>query len=163
MVDIMHVFRFLWILPLFLTISCANVREVAADMQDVIGVAPPALDRSSERLISQGACPQVEIVEDLGLVYDFVRGGEKIPQNLISSAKMNGARATCSYGLQSITMDTRVEFVSQMGGSSNGQTAFDYPFFVAVVMNNGAILAKEIFPKRVVPVSYTHLTLPTKA
>ncbi len=135
---------------LFFVGACDTVREVSSDMGDVIGVAAPTLDRSSERLISQGACPQVEIVEDLGLFYDFVQGGEKIPQNLISSAKMNRTSSSCDYGLQSITMDTRIDFVSQMGGRSDGQTSFDYPFFVAVTVNNGEILAKEIFPKRVV-------------
>jgi len=134
---------------LFFVGACDTVREVSSDMGDAIGVATPTLDRSSERLISQGACPKVEIVEDLSLVYDFMMGAEKTPQNLISSAKINEAHAMCDYGLQSITMDTKIQFLSQMGGSSRGRTSFDYPFFVAVTVDNGEILAKEIFPKSV--------------
>lgn len=152
MVNVMKALKFIWAFSFLFLVSCETITEISRDMQDMVGTAvevKPLADKASERLIADGSCPDVEVVEDLAMIYHFVQGQETIPANMIGHAKISDTNTQCSYGLRSVTMDVGIHFVSELGARSEGRTSFDHPFFVAVTTASGKILEKEVFASNI--------------
>jgi hypothetical protein len=134
--------------------ACANVEQTVTDAyysireMGVSDVSDSVQGKPlSQRLVDKGACPAVEIVEDLDMFYDF--GGQPpSTNNLVSSAALSQQNA-CAYGPKSVTVDIRLAFSGAIGPGGRAQSQdepfFSYPYFVAIMGPGGAILAKEVF------------------
>lgn len=112
------------------------------------GIKPEAeYGSSAQKLLAQGSCPKIEIVDDLQMVHDFVPGLTRLPNTLISRADIETAISTCDYTQNSVSAKTIINFTAISGAA---HTAPNMPinetYFIAVTTKSGRILAKEVFP-----------------
>ncbi|MCB1532601.1 MAG: hypothetical protein KDJ35_07015 [Alphaproteobacteria bacterium] len=118
------------------------------DMVDSVSSSMPTMGAQqsmAEEFIIQGNCPQTEIVTELS-GYSKFAGDQVTDENqLISRAHMTGIEATCTSNERSMTVDMTLTFRGMSGPAGSGQSAHNYPFFVAITSPSGKILAKEIF------------------
>jgi len=102
----------------------------------------------AEQLL-KSPCPQVEIVDDLSSISDFVNPKKQIRSNLISRVDLKSAESTCKLSSKTAIVDLKLIFNGELGPKgrvkSSDKPFFSYPFFVAVTTPNGKIMAKEIF------------------
>lgn len=146
--------KFLSIATVALTLSaCETIEGIKQDISDInfdsFTPASSVSDEQHANFLVDGNCPTVQIVEDLGRLYEFNAGQSQKSSNLVSSVKMNEAQSSCSYSDRSVTVDLKLALDGKIGPkgrrSSSEKPFFSYPFFVAVTSDSGKILAKEIF------------------
>ena len=146
--------RILSITAFALTLTaCETVEGIKRDISDInfdnFSTASSVSEDSRADFLVDGNCPDIQIVEDLGRLYEFNAGQSMKSSNLVSSVEMQEANSTCSYGNRSVTVDLKLAFDGKLGPkgrrSSSEKPFFTYPFFVAVTSSSGKILAKEIF------------------
>ncbi|MCC7305758.1 MAG: hypothetical protein IT558_05810 [Alphaproteobacteria bacterium] len=134
--------------------ACRSVTDTLdsaiADMRD-FGQTPlnEKISPLPERLIREGACPAVEIVEPLNMFNEFADPKKTTPDTLVTHAELTKTASTCTYGPKSVTVDVRLAFKGLVGpqGRTGGidTPEFSYPYFVAIAAPGGKILAKEVF------------------
>lgn len=94
-------------------------------------------------------CPQVEIVDDLSSLSDFVNPKKQTKENLISRVDIRSAESACKLSSKSAIVDLKLNFDGKLGAkgrmNKSDKPFFSYPFFVAVTSPSGKIMAKEIF------------------
>lgn len=146
--------RILSIAAFALTLSaCETVEGIKQDLSDIsfdgFTTATSVNEDPQAQFLTDGDCPTVQIVNELGRLHEFNAGQSMTSGNLVSSVEMNEANSTCTYSDRSVTVDLKLEFDGKLGPkgrrASNEKPFFTYPFFVAVTNANGKILAKEIF------------------
>jgi len=136
--------------------ACETVEGLKNDISDIdfgsiadFSTASSVQEEQHANFLVDGNCPSIQIVEDLGRLYEFNAGQSMKSSNLVSSVKMEEAQSTCEFGNRSVTVDLKLAFDGKLGPkgrrSSTEKPAFTYPFFVAVTTDSGKILAKEIF------------------
>ena len=127
--------------------ACGTMQDAMIAVQDA-GVDPVFTGAgTSKRLIAADTCPEVEVVEDLAMVHDFVPGMERLPTTLITRADIVNAVATCDSGPQNVSTTTQIDFTAMNGAASaKPLMPINKNYFVAVTSENGLILAKQVFP-----------------
>jgi len=136
--------------------ACETMEGFKNDISDIdfgsitdFSTASSVQEEQHANFLVDGNCPSIQIVEDLGRLYEFNAGQSMKSSNLVSSVKMEEANSTCSYGNRSVTVDLKLAFDGELGPkgrrTASEKPFFTYPFFVAVTSDSGKILAKEIF------------------
>lgn len=140
----------------FLT-GCQTFQNLTDDLSDAtnnLSSLPTTTPTSPERLL-ESPCPQVELVDDLSSISDFVNMQKISHENLVSRVDLGSAESTCKLSNNSAIVDLKLIFNGILGAKGrmkNSDTPyFSYPYFVAVTAPNGKIMAKEIFAA---PISY---------
>ena len=104
---------------------------------------------SSERLLAEPECPQIEVVEDLGMIYDFTDENKNLYENLVSQSKIKSKAGKCVLASNSATVDMSLAFDTKLGPKARQRKTdkpfLTFPFFVAVTGLDGKIMAKEVF------------------
>jgi len=149
-----HLVKFLSIAACtFALISCETVEGFKRDLSDInmdkFQTASSVSNDPQSQFLTDGDCPTVQIVSDLGRLYEFAAGQTTTTDNLVSSVKMNETQSTCVFNERSVTVDLKIALDGDLGPkgrrSASEKATFSYPFFVAVTTASGKILAKEIF------------------
>jgi predicted small secreted protein len=128
--------------------ACETMEGVKQDFKD-LNFSSPVQQGRSEKLLSLGACPHIEIVEELASLHDFTNQTNAQEHDLISSAQMRESSNNCFYENKSVTIDLELAFDGALGQhgrlKDSDKPSLSYPFFVAITDGSGTILAKEIF------------------
>lgn len=128
--------------------ACEALEGVKQDF-DALNLSSPAQQGRSEKLLSLGACPHVDIVEELSSLHDFGNQTNAQDHNLISTVQMRESSNSCFYEKKSVTIDLELAFDGALGPrgrlKDSDKPSLSYPFFVAITDGGGTILAKEIF------------------
>lgn len=94
-------------------------------------------------------CPQVEIVEDLGSISDFIDPDKTDDSQLVSRVQLAKTESSCKLASKSAIVDMTLNFNGMLGqkgrNSASEKPFFSYPYFIAVTAPTGRIIAKEIF------------------
>ena len=147
-----HLSKF--ILPIFSILILSGCSQTIEGMVDDVnkgvelGRAEARGHKGSERFLAS-PCPQIEIVDDLGMIYDFVSDNNQSKQNLIANVKISNGGSECELATNSAIVDLTLEFNGELGPKARQRKSdkpfLTYPFFVAVTGPNGKIMAKEVF------------------
>lgn len=124
----------------------------------------PEQDMASPAVKSKDiACFDATIIDDLRTLRQFSTEKSAIPENMISEITMSSIEAHCQKNDHNIIIDLDITFEGKIGpqgfSMNEGETKFIYPYFLAVMSPNGAIISKEIFA---VPLSYKAYELRTR-
>ena len=142
--------RIALLLPCIVLLSgCQAMEGLVEDLESLELPSLYSEDDPTDRLIYEGRCPRVEVVNDLRSVSEFSDISDKGDYNLISRAVLAKINSACSYEAKSVTVDLKMAFEGTLGPrgrmSATDTPYFSYPFFVAVTSPGGDIMAKEIF------------------
>ncbi len=142
------------ILPIFCALALSGCSETIEGMVDDVnkgvelGRAEARGHKGSERFLAS-PCPQIEIVDDLGMIYDFISDNKQRKQDLIADVKITNGGSECELATNSAIVDLSLIFTGELGPKARQRKSdkpfLTYPFFVAVTGPNGKIMAKEVF------------------
>ncbi|MCB1563038.1 MAG: hypothetical protein KDJ75_05625 [Alphaproteobacteria bacterium] len=128
--------------------ACETLEGVKQDFT-ALNLSSSAQQGRSEKLLSLGACPHIEIVEELGTLHDFGNQTGAQESDLISTVQIRESSNSCFYENKSVTIDLELAFDGALGPrgrlKDSDKPSLSYPFFVAITDGGGTILAKEIF------------------
>lgn len=148
----MKKFKYIILLSGFLTLSaCEPMDDFKSDLNDLSTgkVTHSSTNQDPSMQLLESPCPQVEIVDDLSSISDFVNPQKQTKAHLVSRVDLSSAESTCKLASKSAIVDLKLIFNGKLGAkgriNKNDKPFFSYPFFVAVTAPNGKIMAKEIF------------------
>ncbi len=131
--------------------ACQTLEGARDDAYDIAegNIAVAGITGNSAEKLLQSPCPQVEIVDDLSSISDFINPKKQVKNNLISRVDLKSAESTCKLSSKTAIVDLKLIFNGHLGAKgrkkSTDKPFFSYPFFVAVTTPTGKIMAKEIF------------------
>lgn len=149
----------LTMLTLLLLPGCNTLDGIQSDLSDLggnfsnansnIAATESTNANQTANFLVDGNCPQIEVVGELSMLYEFETPNTTAQDSLISASRIADAQSTCKYGERSVTVDLRLAFDNALGPkgriASSDKPFFSQPYFVAVTSGAGKILAKEIF------------------
>ncbi len=96
-----------------------------------------------------GACPKIEIVEDLRETHNFMDPSGPTPDKRVSSAEFAAVSVDCRVNNDSAQLDMTLLIKSNLGPRAREELGpkpgITHPYFLAVTTGDGDILSKEIF------------------
>lgn len=126
-----------------------NTYDLASEAVEPYTTLPDAINPKplSYRIQDEGACPEIHIVHALGASPTFSDWRIMSEANLVSRADVSIVESKCSYGPKSVTVDVTLRFKGRLGlqAKKNGDTAFSYPYFIAIESPGDKIMAKQVF------------------
>ncbi len=137
--------------------GCSTLQGVKSDIssgyQSVAGVFERTLDPVKEEKkklpVYDGSCPPVSIRPDLRTLVEFADPAKTVDAAKVSEATITGVKNTCRVEKDAIVMQIDMSVAGKTGPKarvkSGDKPSFAYPYFVAVVDENGMVLSKEIF------------------
>lgn len=108
-----------------------------------------AVQQSRSDNLLASPCPQIEIVDDLSTLSDFISPRSPKISDLVSRITMINAQSSCKISSKTAVVDLQLNFEGKIGAkgrkNSGDKPFFSYPFFIVVAAPNGKIMAKEVF------------------
>ncbi len=131
--------------------GCQTLTSLQDDFKDLTSqnLNTARIVKGKSEVLLTKPCPQIEIIDDLSSLSDFLDPKKPIKSQLISRVDLSSAQSTCKLASKSAIIDLKLIFKGKIGEKgrvkSSDKPFFSYPFFIAVTSPSGEIMAKEIF------------------
>jgi hypothetical protein len=89
-------------------------------------------------------CPVVAIPDELGHVSQFKGPGTDFA-NVTVTALLTDVKGGCTFDDGGVNVDMNVSLIARLGPAAVDRTA-DFAYFVAILNQDGTIVAKQVFP-----------------
>lgn len=134
--------------------SLSKLRNDFADSFSSLGKRNT--DKNTENEQSSGfvdikSCPEVKIIDDLGVLREYTDNANPSSDTLVSSAIMDVSHKSCLYNKDhnSVVLQLTISISGELGKRARifkgDKPNFSYPYFVGVADKYDNIVAKEIF------------------